>query len=440
MKQQILNLVGEYIDTQEKKFIPGESIVQYSGPTLDKNEFQAIISTVLDGWFGLGKQASEFENQVAKRLNKQGSVYVNSGSSANLMALETMKEIYCEEDIKYKIITTAASFPTTVNPIIQLGFEPIFVDVELGTYNLLEEQVLDALKDENVIGIMYAHPLGIPVKNTKMYYELIKEKNGFLIEDCCDALDSTYENGELVGTYSDVATLSFYAAHHITTGEGGIVAFSDKKAENISRSYRDWGRACFCSGKEVLSSKGACKKRFSDWLGTGVITDHRYVYDRIGYNLKPLELQASMGLEQLKKLDNLTIRRKENFNFLHNFMKQYSEYFILPEKPDGTDASWFSYPITIKSNAPFVRADIVTFLEKNNIQTRNFFAGNLLDHPAYKNMDFNIKYSLKNSSIITTNTFMLGVWPGITEEMYAYMFDVMNQFFNLYKVKNKGEE
>lgn len=429
MKQEILNMVEQFIDAQEKKFIPGESIVQYTGPTIDKDEYTAIIGTVLDGWFGLGAQATQFETEVALRLSKVYGVYVNSGSSANLIALETMKELYCKEDKVYKIITPAASFPTTVNPIIQLGFEPVFVDVELGTYNLKEEQVLDALKDDDVIGIMYAHPLGIPVANTKKYYELIKQKGGFLVEDCCDALDSTYNDGELVGKYSDAATLSFYAAHHITTGEGGMVAFSQRNASNVARSFRDWGRACFCAGKDVLSSTGACNRRFADWLGNGVTTDHRYVYDRIGYNVKPLELQASMGLAQLKKLDDLTQRRKDNYNCLNTFMKKYEHYFILPTVIEGTTASWFSYPITIKNETPFKRADIVEFLEENKIQTRNFFAGNLLDHPAYKQFDFDIKYNLDNASKITNQTFMIGVWPGLNEEIYQYVFKVFEDFF-----------
>lgn len=429
MKEKILELVAEYIDSQDKQFIPGETVVQYTGPTIDKDEYTAIIGTVLDGWFGLGAQASEFESKVSQRLSKTYGVYVNSGSSANLIALETMKELYCKEDKNYKIITPAASFPTTVNPILQLGFEPIFVDVELGTYNLKEEQLLDALNDKDVIGIVYAHPLGIPIANTKKYYELIKQKGGFLIEDCCDALDSTYNDGELVGKYSDAATLSFYAAHHITTGEGGMVSFSQRNASNIARSFRDWGRACFCSGKDVLSSTGACNRRFADWLGTGVVTDHRYVYDRIGYNVKPLELQASMGLAQLKKLDDLTQRRKDNYNYLHTFLTKYEEYFILPKSPEGTTASWFSYPITVKDETPFKRADIVAFLEENKIQTRNFFAGNLLDHPAYKQFDFNIKYNLNNASKITNDTFMIGVWPGLNEEIYQYVFTIFEEFF-----------
>lgn len=434
MKEEILSLVKEMIEKKKNLFIPGQTIVQYSGPTIDHNEYIAIIDTVLDGWFGLGAKASLFESEVAKRLDKNYGVYVNSGSSANLLALETMKEIYLKDPKKNKIITTAASFPTTVNPIIQLGFEPIFIDVELGSYNPNDEQMMDALKDDSVIGIMYAHPLGIPVKNTKKYYEIIKSKNGFLIEDCCDALDSTYENSSLVGKYSDAATLSFYAAHHITTGEGGMVAFSSKKEEIICRSFRDWGRGCFCSGKDVLSDVGACHKRFDDWLCNGTKTDHRYVYERIGYNLKPLELQASMGIEQLKKLDQLTEKRKLNFNTLHTFMKKYEDYFILPSAPEGTDPSWFSYPITIREDAPFSRFDIVNFLESHKIQTRNFFAGNLLDHPAYKKFTSTQKYTLNNASIITNKTFMLGVWPGLNEEIYTYVFSVIDDFFQQHSI------
>ena len=429
MKNDILKMVEKYIDTKTNDYIAGETVVQYAGPTMDHAEYKAIIETVLDGWFGLDKKAFEFEKKAAIRLGKRHAVYVNSGSSANLIALETMKEIYCQDPTRNKIIVPASSFPTTVNPILQLGFEPIFVDVNLGTYDPIDEQVLDALKDSSVIGMIYAHSLGIPVANTKKYYEMIKEKGGFLIEDCCDALDSTYEGGDVVGTYCDVATISLYAAHHITTGEGGLVAFNNKRATDIARSYRDWGRGCFCSGQDVLSEKGACKKRFSDWLSTGVITDHRYVYDRIGYNLKPLEFQAAMGLEQLKKLDFITQRRKENFMFLNENMKKYESFFILPKAPEGTDPSWFSYPITIRNDAPFSRYDMVQFLEKHKIQTRNFFAGNLLDHPAYKKKNITVKYPLENSSQITNQTFMIGVYPGITSEMYEYVFTVFENFF-----------
>lgn len=429
MKNDILKLVEKYIDTKTNNFIAGETVVQYSGPTIDHAEYKAIIETVLDGWFGLNKKSSEFEKKAAIRLGKRFAVYVNSGSSANLIALETMKEMYCKNTNRNKIIVPAPSFPTTINPVLQLGFEPIFIDVNLGTYDLIEEQVLDALKDESVIGMIYAHPLGIPVENAKKYYEMIKDIDGFLIEDCCDALDSRYENGVLVGTYSDAATLSFYAAHHITTGEGGLVAFNSKRAENIARSYRDWGRGCFCSGQDVLSENGACKKRFSDWLGNGIVTDHRYVYERIGYNLKPLELQAAMGLEQLKKLDYFTKRRKENFSILDENMKKYEQFFILPKAPESTEPSWFSYPITIRDDAPFSRHEIVQFLEKNKIQTRNFFAGNLLEHPAYKKKDLTMKYSLTNASKITNQTFMIGVYPGITDEMYTHVFSVFDEFF-----------
>lgn len=428
-KNDILNMIEQYIDAKTNNFVEGETVVQYSGPTMDSSEYKALIETVLDGWLGLSKKASEFEKKMAGHLGKDYAVYVNSGSSANLLALETMKEMYCQDPSRNKIIVPAASFPTTVNPIIQLGFEPVFVDVNMGTYDPVDEQVLDALKDNAVIGMMFAHPLGIPIANTKKYYEMMKEVDGFLIEDCCDALDSTYENGDLVGTYSDAATTSFYAAHHITTGEGGLIAFNNKRADKIARSYRDWGRGCFCDGRNALSKNGACGKRFSDWLGNGVITDHRYVYERIGYNLKPLELQAAMGLEQIKKLDFITKRRKENFALLNDNMKKYESYFILPEAPEGTDPSWFAYPITIKDNAPFTRFDIVQFLEDHKIQTRNFFAGNLLDHPAYKKENIALKYSLDNSSKITNQTFMLGVYPGITNEMYQYIFTTFEKFF-----------
>ena len=427
LKEQILHMVDQYITEGKKEFKPGETIIQYSGPVFDSSEIKAIVGTVLEGWFGLNEDSSKFEEQIAKRLAKQHSVYVNSGSSANLIALETMKELYLKNPKRNKVIIPAASFPTTLNPIIQLGFEPVFVDINLGTYNLIDNQVMDALEDESVIGLMYAHSMGNPVFNTKKYYEIIKKRKGFLIEDCCDALGSRYNN-ILVGTYSDVATLSLYAAHHITTGEGGIAALNNIKEKNIAVSYRDWGRGCFCTGKDVLSKDGACKNRFSDWLGDGTIADHRYVYTRVGYNLKPLELQASMGLEQIKKLDGFIQKRKDNFKLLDNFMKKYEDFFILPKAEENCDPSWFSYPISVKENPGFKRADIVKFLEENKIQTRNFFGGNLLKHPGFKSIKYENKFSIDNSSFVTQNTFMIGVYPGITEEMYDYVFSVMDKF------------
>jgi CDP-6-deoxy-D-xylo-4-hexulose-3-dehydrase len=428
-KSEILNLVEKYIGSKIDKFEEGVTTVQYSGPTIDYAEYRAVIETVLEGWLGFSKKASDFEKKMVGYLGKRYGIYVNSGSSANLIALETMKEIHCADMSRNKIIVPASSFPTTVNPVVQLGFEPVFVDINLSSYDPVDEQVMDALEDSSVIGMIFAHSLGIPTVNTKKYFEILKDRGGFLIEDCCDSLGSTYENGDLVGTYCDVATTSFYAAHHITTGEGGFAAFNSKRAEIIARSYRDWGRGCFCDGENALSKVGACKNRFSDWLDNGVITDHRYVYDRIGYNLKPLELQAAMGLEQLKKIDFLVKRRKENFAILDGQMKKYESYFILPKAKDGTDPSWFAYPITVRDEAPFLRHDIVKFLEDHKIQTRNFFAGNLLEHPAYRKKKFVTKYALVNSSKITNQTFMIGVYPGITEEMYRYIFRIFEMFF-----------
>ncbi len=438
-KEQLTQLIGDYIEKHhEKEFIPNQSVVQYAGLVLDRKEYEAIVETLLHGWFGLSEIGTLFEKKVSERLGKNYGVYTNSGSSANLLALETMKELYCQDMTRNKIIIPAASFPTTLNPVLQLGFEPVFVDVDLETYEMNDAQMQDALKDENVIGIMFAHPLGNPVSKTKEYYFKIKERNGFLIEDCCDALDSRYNNGELVGKYSDAATCSFYAAHHMSTGEGGLVALNDKKSEIATRSFRDWGRGCFCKGVDVLSEVGACQNRFSDWLKNGEITDHRYVYERVGYNMKPLELQAAMGLEQLKKLDHFTEKRKDNFKLLSDFMKKYENYFYLPRASEGSDPSWFSFPLTVKENAPFKRYDIVRFLESKKIQTRNFFAGNLLDHPAYKKLNLETDYSLKNASLITTNTFMIGVYPGITEEMYQYVFSVFEDFFKNFDLSSEA--
>jgi len=430
----IRSLVQKYGFDFSKKPSPGQDLIQYSGPTFTEDEFISAIDSLLDGWFGLGKNAELFEQKSSKLLGKKYGVYVNSGSSANLIALLTMKEVYKNHIDKgrNKIIVPASSFPTTVNPIIQLGFIPVFVDVELETYSPVHEQVMDALSDPEVIGMMFAHPLGSPVKNTKLYFDLLESNDGFLIEDCCDCLGGKYDQDN-VGTFSHASTLSFYMAHHITTGEGGMVAFKRKKHERIAKSFRDWGRGCFCSGKEVLTDCGACKKRFSNWIDEN-ITDHRYVYERIGFNLKPIEMQACIGLAQLEKLESLIKRRNENFEILKKELKDLDPFLHLPKSNEGTSPSWFSFPITIRDSSKIKRADIISFLESSKIQTRTFFAGNVLKHPPYKQFLTNQIYDLKNSDKIYMDTFMVGVWPGNDVNAMIYIGQMIKDAVNKIKI------
>jgi CDP-4-dehydro-6-deoxyglucose reductase, E1 len=422
-KIEIKKLVEKYGHDFSKYPRPGKDLIQYSGPTFDTSEFEAAIDVLLDGWFGLGEKAEEFELQTAHALGKEFGVFVNSGSSANLVALLTIRELFKDKisGSRNKVIVPASSFPTTVNPIIQLGFEPLFVDVEFGTYAPVYDQVIAALERHDVIGMMFAHPLGNPVVQTKEYYEKLNKAGGFLIEDCCDCLGGKYLDVP-VGTYSHAATLSTYMAHHITSGEGGMVCFNRKKHQRIAKSFRDWGRGCFCSGKDVLSVDGACGKRFSCWIDNNV-SDHRYIYERLGYNLKPIEMQAAIGLVQLKKLEGFVKARNNNFKHLGSLLSSIEGEVHLPYSSEFVTPSWFSYPITIKKESLLTRDLLTKSLESKKIQTRTFFAGNVLKHPAYQKIAKSTPYSLKNSDLIYKNTFMVGVWPGINFEAIEYIAD-----------------
>jgi len=422
-KSDIKKLVEKYGHDFSKRPTPGKDLIQYSGPTFDTLEFESAIDVLLDGWFGLGDKAEEFELQVSNTLGKEFGVFVNSGSSANLVALLTMRELFKDKisDSRNKVIVPASSFPTTVNPIIQLGLEPLFVDIELGSYAPVYDQVIEAIDRPDVIGMMFAHPLGNPVVQTKDYYEKLNQVGGFLVEDCCDCLGGKYLDVP-VGTYSHAATLSTYMAHHITSGEGGVVCFNRKKHQRIAKSFRDWGRGCFCSGKDVLSANGACGKRFSNWIDDNSC-DHRYVYERLGYNLKPIEMQSAIGLVQINKLEGFVKARNNNFELLRNLLRPIKGEVHLPYSSEFATPSWFSFPITIKEGSSLTRDLFTEFLESKKIQTRTFFAGNVLKHPAYQEIVKSTPYSLENSNLIYKNTFMVGVWPGLDSEAIKYIAD-----------------
>ena len=436
-KEQILQLVAEYIDEQhsEKKWIAGKDWVQYAGPYFTSDEFTAAVNTLLNEWLVLGQDAIKFENQFPKILGKEFGLLTNSGSSANLLAwLLKRKTINT-------VIAPIAGFPTTINPPIQLGYRMIFVDIDIDTLNINIEQLeriaisLTKYKSNN-IALTFAHVLGNP-PNMDAVMDIVTRYNLTLVEDCCDALGSTYDNKPL-GSFGKLSTCSFYPAHHITMGEGGFVACNTLEEERMMRSFRDWGRGCYCVGKEAnLLKDGTCKKRFSNWLPSlpEEIFDHKYVYEQIGYNLKPIELQASIGLIQMQKLPKIKELRIDNYNRLMTVFSKYEEFFHLPIPTKKSNPSWFAFPLTITKKAPFKRNEICTFFEEQKIQTRPYFAGNILLHPAYKNyytlqIGGNPEKDYPIATQATTDTFFLGTSPVITKEMIDYIETVLENFIN----------
>jgi CDP-4-dehydro-6-deoxyglucose reductase, E1 len=432
-KQQILKLVTEYI--QEKKankaWTPGKDWVQYAGPVFDESEYTSAIDTILNEWLVLGQKGLNFEYKFPKLLDKQYGVLTNSGSSSNLIMMSAMTSRRLYNLPKgTKVITPIAGFPTTINPIFQVGFEPLFVDIDLDTLNLNLDQVEQRAKEGAKI-ITFAHVLGNP-PNMDQLMDIIKSYNLILLEDCCDALGSYYD-GKPLGSFGEFASCSFYPAHHITMGEGGFVACNTHEQETVARSFREWGRGCYCVGlKAGLLKNGTCGNRFSNWLPSlpDEIFDHKYVYDEIGYNLKPIEVQAAMGLEQLKKLPDISKRRKHNHKRLCDIFKKYEEYFIIPTATEKSDPSWFAFALTIKDGAPFKRKNIVDFFESNKIQTRPYFAGNIMLQPAYDGLldPSEVISKFPNARKVTTDTFFLGTSPVITDLQVDYISDTIDNF------------
>lgn len=448
-KEQILKLVSEYIIEKHaaKVWTPGVDWVQYAGAFFDDKEYISSISSLLNEWLVLGEDAVKFEKEFPPLLGKKHGIITNSGSSANLLMVMTAKKYFDLPD-HTKVILPVAGFPTTLNPILQANFIPSFVDIELDTLNLNLDQVEEAAKN-GIKVLMFAHVLGNP-PDMKRLEEIVKKYKLIVLEDCCDALGSTY-NGTPVGLKSDLATCSFYPAHHITMGEGGFVACSNEEQEKIARSFREWGRGCFCVGRKAnLSTKGSCGCRFSKWIPAipDEIFDHKYVYDNIGYNLKPIELQCSMGLEQIKKLPIIIQKRKDNHKRLTSIFKPYEQYFHIHAATENSDPSWFAFPITVKDNAPFKRSTFTQYMENNKIQTRNYFGGNLLLQPAYSNISWvdvrdwsqveeklsgAAKYKFPVATKVTTDTLFLGTSPVITSEQLDYVELTVNNFFKQYE-------
>ena len=438
--EQILKLVSEFIQEKDNTWTAGKDWISYSGPHYDEKEYLAAINVLLDGWLVFGENAREYEKQFPAQLGMYYGSLTNSGSSANLLAvtaLKSKKSFNLKPGAKF--ITPVVCFPTTLNPIIQNGFQPVFVDVTLPDLNLDLDQVERILEaDPDIKGIIFAHVLGNP-PDMKRLMSLVKKYDLIFIEDACDALGSYYD-GKKLGSFGHLSTCSFYPAHHMTMGAGGFVATNSKKLAKVVSSLRDWGRACYCNELKPgdVTSGTACGNRFKNWL-TGIpeaVYDHRYVFDEIGYNLKPLDLQAAMGLQQLQKLPDLDAARRKNFAIMQEIFKPYEQYLHLPQATEHADPCWFAYLLTVKEDAPFQREDIVDYLENEKIQTRAYFAGNILAHPGYRHLaepygDLNSMFPV--AGLVTTNTFFLGTYIGLTEEKLAYIKKVVDSFFGAIK-------
>ena len=435
--KEILDQIRQYVDEKNaaKTWTAGQDQVNYAGPLYDAEETVAAVETLLKGWLVMGNDCSRFEHKFPPYFEKKFGVLTNSGSSANLLMMSALKSKRGHNlPVGTKVLTPIAGFPTTLNPMLQVGFVPVFVDIEIDTLNLDLDQA-EAILTENpdIRVITFAHVLGNP-PNMRQLMELVERHNLILLEDCCDGLGTTYD-GKLLGSFGEMASCSFYPAHHITMGEGGFVACNDKPTEDILRSFREWGRGCYCVGPEANKLKcGSCKTRFSEWIPAlpGEIFDHKYVYDEIGYNIKPIELQGSMGLKQLDKLPVIEARRRENYRALFNVFEKYEEFFHLPRAREHSDPSWFAFALTIREGAPFKRADIVDFLESAKIQTRPYFAGNIMLQPAYDHL-MDPQAARDNFPVAThvmLNTFFLGTSPVVTLEQIAYIGTIVDQYMS----------
>jgi CDP-6-deoxy-D-xylo-4-hexulose-3-dehydrase len=430
LRKQIASLVDEYaaLALAPQPFIPGESLVPPSGKKLGAQELQNMVEASLDGWLTTGRFNDEFEKRLATFIGVKHLITVNSGSSANLIAFNTLTSPKLgDRAIRPgdEVIGVAAGFPTTVNPIIQSGAIPVFVDVEIGTYNIDVSKVEAAISPRTK-AIMLAHTLGNPF-NLQVIVDLCRKHKLWLIEDCCDALGSTYQ-GQHVGTFGDIGTLSFYPAHHITMGEGGAVFTNNSDLRQIAESFRDWGRDCYCApGKD-----NTCGRRFCQKLGNlpeGY--DHKYTYSHLGYNFKITDMQAACGLAQVDRVEEFVRQRKINFTFIRDQLADCSEFLILPEITPGSDPSWFGFPITLRDAANISRVSLLEYLDQEKVGTRLLFAGNLTKQPYMIGRDYRIAGSLANTDIILNNTFWIGLHPALTAEMLEYSTSKIKTFLGV---------
>jgi len=427
LRRQILDLSAEYFAEAfpAAEFKPGESPVPVSGKVIDGGDLSSVVDSALDCWFTTGRFAEEFERKLARFVGVRSASLVNSGSSANLLAISSLTSPKLG-DRRLKpgdeVITVAAAFPTTVNPIIQNRLVPVFVDVTVPTYEIDVSQ-LEAARSERTRAVFIAHTLG-NVFDLDAVTEFVKKHDLWLIEDCCDALGSKWK-GRNVGTFGDIATVSFYPAHHITMGEGGAVLTDKPALKTLIESFRDWGRDCWCDpGKE-----NTCGKRFDWQLGSLPCGyDHKYTYSHIGYNLKATDMQAALGLSQIEKLPFFIERRKENFRYLSIALKSMEGCLILPEATPGSDPAWFGFPIAVREDATFKREDLIRELEAKKIATRLLFGGNLLRQPAYEGCEVRVVGPLPNTDFVMNNVFWIGVYPGLTKPMLDYVVEVITGF------------
>jgi CDP-4-dehydro-6-deoxyglucose reductase, E1 len=427
IRKEIISKTIEYYQARfaQKEFIPGRTKVNYAGRVFDEKEIVNAIEASLDFWLTEGRFSESFAEKISEYLDVEHVLLTNSGSSANLLAFAALtSEKLGEKRLMAgdEVISVAAGFPSTVTPIIQYDLIPVFVDVTIPEYNINIEILRKSITPKTRC-IFLAHTLGNPY-DLDAVLEIAEEHKLWVIEDNCDGFGSEYK-GKKTGTFGHLSTTSFYPAHHITTGEGGAICTNDQQLATIVRSFRDWGRDCYCAGGE----SNTCGKRFSQQFGNLPLGfDHKYVYSEIGYNLKMTDIQAAIGAAQMDKLPDFCKKRKENFREWYRIYSQYPDYFILPKPTEGADPAWFAFIITLKENTPFTREQLTGYLNDNLIETRNLFAGNITKQPGYMNHNFRIVDQLKNTDYIMNNTFFLGTYPGLTIEMFSYAEVILDQF------------
>jgi len=427
LRKEIIEKTIQYYEARfaQNEFIPGKSRVNYAGRVFNEKELCNAVEASLDFWLTEGRYSEEFSDKISDFLDVEHVLLTNSGSSANLLAFSALtSEKLGDRRLKPgdEVISVAAGFPATVTPIIQYGLIPVFVDVDIPTYNIDINKMRAAITPKTKC-IFLAHTLGNPF-DLDAVMALAEEHNLWVIEDNCDAFGSEYK-GKKTGSVAHLSTISFYPAHHITTGEGGAICTNDPNLALLVRAFRDWGRDCYCAGGE----NNTCGKRFSQSFGCLPFGfDHKYVYSEIGYNLKMTDIQAAIGAAQIDKLPHFCERRKENFKTWTNIFAKYSEYFTLPEATEGADPAWFAFIVTVKEDAPFKRDDLTGELSNKLIETRNLFAGNMTKQPGFMNHNWRIHDNLDNTDFIMNNTFFLGTYPGLTQEMFDYAAGVLDEF------------
>ncbi len=430
LRRNILREVGEYYKQAhaDRPFVPGETRVHYAGRVYDEEELIAAVDAALDFWLTVGPRTETFEDQLGDFLGLNRTLAVNSGSSANLLAVSALRSRRLEQPLEPgdEVITAAMGFPTTTAPIVQNELVPVFVDCQLGSYNIDTEDLDRALSDRTR-ALFVAHMLGNPADMDPLM-SFAEEHELYVIEDTCEALGSTY-NGRMLGSFGDLSTFSFYPSHHMTTGEGGALATDDPRLARIACSLRDWGRDCQCTHESP--PEGACGNRFA-WQIPGLDEpyDHRYLYVEIGYNMKMTDVQAAIGLAQLKKLPSFVEARKRNFEKLYEGLRPYEEFLLLPSCSEQADPAWFALPLTLREGVPFTRRELITFLEERNIETRLLLAGNLVRQPGYRDINHRTVGDLSNADRILRSSFFIGVYPGLDDARIAFVLEAFSDFFH----------